>query len=114
MKDPRHWDCHMVGEIHDLGLYDVMAQFSGGSKQRADELREIYGGIDKDRTVTYLESISENRVKDLTFFSPEDSTRCRVIEVWRKESKERLRVHDRLTGEYYKVEITDEKSLLSK
>ena len=53
MKDPRHWDCHMVGEIHDLGLYDVMAQFSGGSKQRADELREIYGGIDKDRTVTY-------------------------------------------------------------
>ena len=34
MKDPRHWDCHMVGEIHDLGLYDVMAQFSGGSKQR--------------------------------------------------------------------------------
>ena len=28
MKDPRHWDCHMVGEIHDLGLYDVMAQFS--------------------------------------------------------------------------------------
>ena len=83
------------------------------NKGRADELREIYGGIDKDRTVTYLESISENRVKDLTFFSPEDSTRCRVIEVWRKESKERLRVHDRLTGEYYKVEITDEKSLLA-
>ena len=70
-------------------------------------------GSIKIEPLLILNQYQKNRVKDLISFSPEDSTRCRVIEVWRKESKERLRVHDRLTGEYYKVEITDEKSLLA-
>jgi hypothetical protein len=112
MKDPRHWDCHLVGEIHDIGLYDLLSQFSEGDKQRAVELRDMYSYIDKDRTIEYIDSITENRVKDLSFFIPEDPTRCRVIEIWKKESKERLKVHDRLTGEYYKVETYEEKILI--
>lgn len=108
MKDPRHWDCHLIGEIHDLGLYDLLALFSDGDKEKAIKLRDMYSYVEKDRTVQYLENLTHNKVKDLTFFVPEDPTRCRVIEVWRKESRERIRVHDRLTGEYYKVELKDE------
>lgn len=112
MKDPRHWDCHLLGEIHDMGLYDLLALFSEGDKQRAIELRNMYSGTDKDRTVVYLENLTKDKTKDLSFFIPEDPTRCRVIEVWKKESKERLRVHDRLTGEYFKVELDDENILI--
>lgn len=111
MIDPRHWDCHLIGEIHDVGLYDVMSQFAEGSQAKAERIRNIYSGCDKTRTMTYAENITRNRRDLLNFFIPIDETRCRVIEVWKKESKERLLVHDRLTGEYYKAEIGEETAL---
>ena len=107
MEDPRHWDCHLIGEIHDVGLYDVMAQFSDGRPEMAQELRRIYSYCDRERTVSYLENLTTDRKKDLNFFVASDETRCRVIEVWKQESKERLLVHDRLTGDFYKTEVED-------
>ncbi len=111
MQDPRHWDCHLIGEIHDLGLYDVMAQFSYGSKAKAERIRQLYNYIDEDTTVSYMQNLTEDITKHRNFFIPDNQTRCRVIEIWKKESKERLLVHDRLTGDFYKVE-TEEESLL--
>jgi hypothetical protein len=111
MTDPRHWDCHLIGEIHDVGIYDVIQWFSDGKKEKAQELKDIYSYVDRERTIEYLDSITEDRVKDLSFFIPTDSTRCRVIEIWKKESKERLKVHDRLTGDYFKVEVEEEENL---
>jgi len=112
MEDPRHWDCHLIGEIHDIGLYDVLQQFADGSKERALQLREIYRGCTKERAVSYLKNLSEdNTHKNRSFFVPDDETRCRVIEVWKKESKERYLVHDSLNGELYKVEIEQEHEL---
>jgi len=113
MEDPRHRDCHLIGEIHDLGLYDVIAQFADGSPERAQEIRSIYAHCDRDRTISRIENLigrSFNR-KFNNFYIPNDETRCRVIEVWKKESKERLRVHDRLTGEYYKAELSEEQAI---
>ncbi len=110
-EDPRGWDCNLIGEIHDLGLYDVMAQFSDGSKEKAEEIRRIYNYCDKDRVVSYVENLTDDAHKNLTFFMPKDETKCRVIEVWKKESKERLLVHDTLTGDFYKAEINESTEL---
>ncbi|CDD81753.1 putative uncharacterized protein [Bacteroides sp. CAG:462] len=41
------------------------------------------------------------------FLVPYDTTRCRVIEVWRKESKPRYRCHDVNNGEVFKIDIED-------
>ncbi|MDR0768601.1 MAG: hypothetical protein LBE71_01650, partial [Dysgonamonadaceae bacterium] len=106
MQDSRHWDCHMVGQIHDLGLYDVMKMFSK-SPEQAERIREIYRYVDKSRTIAYMESITSDKNRNIDFFLPKDETRCRVIEVWKKESKARYLVHDRLTGDFYKIEIED-------
>jgi len=111
MQDPRHWDCHLIGEIHDVGLYDVMAQFSHGSREKAEEIRRIYAGCNRERTIAYVDNLRENLRNHLDFFIPTDETRCRVIEIWKKESKERLLVHDALTGEFYKAELEDERKL---
>jgi len=111
INDPRHWDCHLIGEIHDVGLYDVMDQFSGGDPQKADEIKRIYSYCDQERVVNYANNLTIDKKRDLNFYIPVDTTRCRVIEVWRKESKERLLVHDYLTGDFYKAEV-DEKQLL--
>jgi hypothetical protein len=106
MQDPRHRDCHMVGQIHDLGLYDVMKMFAK-SQEQAERIREIYRYVDKSRTVAYPESLTRDAHRHLDFFLPKDETRCRVIEVWKKESKARYRVHDRLTGDFYRIELED-------
>lgn len=112
MEDPRHWDCHLVGEIHDVGLYDVMSQFADGSPEKAEEIRRIYSYCDRDRTISRVENLVKDARSFQNFFIPDDETRCRVIEIWKKESKERLLVHDKLTGEFYKTELEDQSQLI--
>jgi hypothetical protein len=113
MTDPRHWDCHLIGQIYDCGIYEVMAQFADGSKVKAERIRQIYQYSNSEMTVNYLESnLTEDIKLHLNFFVPKDDTRCRVIEVWKKESKERLLVHDYLTGDYYKAETSEEANII--
>jgi hypothetical protein len=112
MQDVRHWDCHLIGELHDLGLYDVMAMFST-NRQEAEEIRKLYRSVNDQNSVNVLETITDDKTYNKSFFTPSDDTRCRVIEVWKLEAKERIRVHDRLTGDLYKVEIEQEKSLIA-
>lgn len=111
MEDPRHWDCTLIGEIHDIGIDDVVAQFSDGSREKAIYLKEIYRSASREMMMERIDNLCGDRLKDMDFLIPSDGSRCRVIEVWRKESKERLRVHDKLTGEYYKIEIEAESRL---
>lgn len=41
------------------------------------------------------------------FLVPDNTSLCRLIEVWRKESKARYRCHDVNSGEIFKIEIED-------
>jgi hypothetical protein len=112
IQDSRHWDCSLIGEIHDVGLYDVIAQFGNGNPERERQIRDIYRMCgDREHLSGYVaDTITEDRNYDLNFFIPLDAnSRCRVIEVWRKEAKERLLVHDWLTGDYYKEELSAQK-----
>lgn len=112
INDSRHWDCHLIGEIHDVGLYEVMDQFSGGDPENAKRIRQLYSNCTVERTIEYIKNITYDSKKDLNFFIPADNTRCRVIEVWKKESKERLLVHDTLTGDFYKAELDEEQVII--
>lgn len=111
IKDPRHWDCHLIGQIHDMGLYDVMAAFGRGDRDRYQRIKSLYSYI-SEMTVSDIENLNGEYAKNISFFTPTDETRCRVIEVWRKESKERLLVHDRLNGELNLVELSDEQNII--
>jgi hypothetical protein len=111
MEDFRHWDCQLIGEIHDISLNDVLAKFSDGSREKALYLKSIYRSASRDDMRHYLENLDARNLTDIDFFFTRDPSRCRVIELWRKESKERIRVHDWLTGEWYKVEAGEEAGL---
>jgi hypothetical protein len=115
MQDPRHDDCHLVGRIYDTGLHDVQALFANGSRKRAHRIAELYGNVSREGIQQYLgETLTEDRTQYLDFLVPESMEgRCRVIEVWRRESRERLLVHDTLTGDYYKNELKDEAELVA-
>ncbi len=105
MEDSRMWDCSLVGELHDMTLAEVIARFSKGNEAEAMRLRDIYADVTEENIYHSYHTLTSESLDSLDFFMPHASDRCRVIEVWRMESCERIRCHDTLTGEYYKVDI---------
>lgn len=107
MRDFRGWDVGCVGEIHDISFETLCRQFAE-SPADYDRLAEIYR-MASQRTsfITTWEHFGYSRPADYDFFCTTDHTRCRVIEVWRKETKPRYRCHDYNTGEVYKIETED-------
>ena len=115
MRDFRGWDCSIVGEIHDVSFPSLCARFAQDPKA-VDSLREIYvGASDRTSLQTFLAStFGESNYGNLSFYAPSDSRLCRVIEVWRKETKSRFRCHDVNNGDVYKIEIDDYAELVEK
>lgn len=112
MRDFRGWDVSCVGEIHDIDLQTLLQQFA---ETPADyqRLTEIYGhSHDKAWARTYFNEFGYSRIDNLDFFVTTDISRCRVIEVWRKESKPRYRCHDYNNGDVYKIEIEDYRDMV--
>lgn len=108
MRDFRGWDCSLVGEIHDLSFNDVCTQFA---KRPEDYVRlaDIYRQARDFRVNTHAwEDFGYSRdYINADFLNARDESRCRVIEVWRKESKPRYRCHDQNNGEIFKIDEED-------
>lgn len=107
MRDPRGWDCTMVGEIHDISFQDLVAAFASSAEDYA-KLYEIYGHAhDRDYLASAYQQFGVRLSGTMDFLVPTDTTRCRVIEIWRKESKPRYFCHDFNSAEIYKIEVED-------
>ena len=108
MRDFRGWDVSMVGEIHDIDFGTLCREFAE-SPADYKRLSEIYSHARERRyfSGTQFSMFGYSRQVAWDFFIPTDEGRCRVIEVWRKESKPRYRCHDYNSGEYYKIDVSD-------
>lgn len=108
MRDVRTWDCTCVGEIHDVSFGQLCEQFAS-SPSDYTKLAEIYSQArDKTASLHAWEEFGYSRKWINTdFLTPRDESRCRVIEVWRKESKPRYRCHDYNNGEVFKIDLED-------
>lgn len=108
MRDFRAWDCSFVGEIHDVSFEQLCEQFARSPEDYA-RLADIYRQArEKGASVHAWEDFGYSRDWINTdFLTPRDMSRCRVIEVWRKESKPRYRCHDYNSGEIYKIDVED-------
>lgn len=113
MRDVRGWDCTFVGQIHDYDFNTLVSEYAKTPKDY-ERLATIYQWARDIRSgqLTW-EQFGYKRgsiVGDLLM--PNDPSRCRVIEVWRKESKPRYRCHDWATGTLYPIEIGDYDALV--
>lgn len=112
MRDFRGWDCNMVGEVHDVSFEALCGQFAE-SPADYEKLRRIYTFASKrDHVIRSFEEFGFSRIKNHDFLLTSDPNRCRVIEVWRKESKPRYRCHDYNNGDVYKVDVEDYKEMV--
>jgi hypothetical protein len=107
MRDMRGWDCTMLGEIHDIS-FDALCEQFATSRADYERYRNIYATArDRQTMGTYAERFGRSRLSTIDFLCPATPGLCRVIEVWRKETKPRYRCHDYNNGDVYKIEESD-------
>ena len=106
MEDSRLWDCSLIGELHDMTLPDLIARFARDDESKVQQLREIYGNITEEQIYHSLDTLSSRTHDLLDFYIPSSPDLCRVIEVWKMTHCQRLRCHDTLSGQYYKVDAS--------
>lgn len=106
MEDTRLWDCTLIGELHDMTLNNLIARFARGDEGRVRRLRDIYADVSPEHIYHSFDTLSSHTLDSLDFYIPSSPDRCRVIEVWKLTHCERLRCHDTLTGDYYKVDAS--------
>ena len=112
MRDLRGWDVGFLGEIHDIDFGQLCKQFARNAGDYG-KLRSIYEySHDRNMLYTYVDSFGYSRDRSYDFLVPPDPGKCRVIEVWRKETKPRWRCHDYNSGEAFMVELEDYAALV--
>lgn len=107
MKDFRGWDVSCIGEVHDISLGEVLREFADDAA-KANWLKRIYrDAASVEYLVDNLQQFGEFDPRNIDFMTPSDPSLCRVIEVWKKESKPRYRCHDYNNGDDFKIDIED-------
>ncbi len=104
IEDPRAWDLNLIGEIFDIPLKDVYAQFSKSSSDK-EKIASIYG---HRLDAFYAQrGMQGDQNKNMTFFNPSRLDLCRVILVWKKETRECYFCQDELEGKWWYSPFSD-------
>ncbi len=107
MKDFRGWDVSCIGEVHDISMGELLREF-GDSAQKANWLKKIYrDASNMEYIMDSLQQFGEFDPRNVDFLTPSNPSLCRVIEVWKKESKPRYRCHDYNNGDDFKIDVED-------
>ena len=112
MRDFRGWDVSCLGEVHDISFEELCSRFCR-SPADVKRLSEIYKmAKDKAQLGATFDYFGFPLQGYYDFLVPRDTSRCRVIEVWRKESKARYRCHDINNGDVFKCDLEDFEELV--
>lgn len=110
MRDFRGWDVSVIGEVHDISFGQLCEQFASTAEEYG-KLKEIYHlAANRDYISSFAERFGYSRLQNFDFLFTNDPSRCRVIELWRKEQKPRYRCHDYQNGDIFKIDIEDYRS----
>lgn len=112
MRDYRGWDVSCLGEVHDIDFGTLCRKYSKSEKDYI-KLRDIYRNAhNRGLLQKTAEEFGYSRLRNFDFLFTAEPGMCRVVEVWRKESKPRYRCHDYNSGEVYKIEIGDKAEMV--
>lgn len=108
MDDPRFWDMSIVGRVRKLDFGKVCSYYAHNERDVAI-LKDIYATqADLFKTKAILYSTRDRFEESMaTFMSDADPSVCCVCEVWTKETKARIRLHDTNEGKEYIIDADD-------
>ena len=114
MRDYRGWDCRIIGQFYDITFQELCAKFA---KTSADynRLKEIYScASDPSLIIQTFNDFGYNNLEDVDFLLTNNPSLCKLIEVWKLESKRRIRCKDPQNGELFKIDKEEEYDLVTK
>ena len=98
MSDPLFRDMTIIGQFFDMGFEDACAMFARSEKDYA-VMKTIFSYQSSPFRHEPAEEITDKHEdKWLSFLTPSDHTKCRIFEVWTKESRPRIRLNDTNSG----------------
>ena len=106
IEDPRAWDVRIIGEVFDMTISDIAAAFSNSKKER-QAIYDIYGNGRNGTTYASTDGLQGVESKNMDFYMASRPDLCRVILVWKKESRDALFCQDMLSGEWWYSSVSD-------
>lgn len=103
MTDCRGGDLELAGCLRDMSPAEAVMRFAQGSPRRAEQLRKLFGAISPATASLFDDDPAQGDIS----FSQAAPGRCRVIEVWSLESRERYRCHDPLNAVFRYISQAD-------
>jgi len=104
MRDPNMRDLNMIGVIHDVTPGELRSKFRL-TPQRWEELEREFPKVYDDLNPESIDLLDRNKLQYQDFFFSVDSSRCRIYEIWTKETKCRYVCVDPMRGEMFKIEL---------
>lgn len=96
--DPRGYDCHLIGQLHDLSLAELLQCVAQGSRRKAQWVRHLYSEQVSQRISELTTVIGADTIQGSGFWQG-NTQKFRAIEVWTLESREVLVCHNRRTAQ---------------
>ena len=109
LQDPRGTDIHTIGFLRDYTLRELIGDFARDPRE-AEWLRGLWAKRAR-RGQQEGETLDARRWVDGRDFYLAEGERMRVIEIWKMETRERLRCHDIMRGETYVAETNREREI---
>ncbi len=107
MSDPLFRDMTIIGQFFDMSFEETCAMFAR-SERDYSILKDIYHCQSSPfRREPAEEATDKHDDKWLSFLTPSDHTKCRVFEVWTKESRPRIRLNDTNAGTEEVIDADD-------
>ena len=101
-----------IGYLHDMPLCKVLSRWAH-SKAEKERITYIYKQCESIHSDSNQQHQQDERKRQLSFYHPIDSSHCRVIEIWTRESFDCYACHDTIQGDSYTVSLEDEQSLIA-
>ena len=110
VEDVRTWDINLVGEIYDMKLSNVVSLFA---KSKADKkwIEDIYGRQNDMSSYIAEIGLQGEQTRNIDFYQPTRPDMCRVIFVWKLETREAYFCHDYLKGTWFYEDVKNKAAI---
>lgn len=96
-----------IGYLHDMSIDEVVAQFAKTSDDN-QRIRHAYSHVNDQYPLQTAQELTKDKEQTISFYTANEPYKCRVIEVWIRESHEVWVFHDTALGQKFTMPDTQE------